>query len=707
VLRAAGRWDLGENLRKIDHLGLAEWRKAVEQFPESKAYGRYYCTYSCVWALNTRTAATMNLEIVLSLLLFFSAVCYGLLGIRLLGGKREVGSLPVGATFIAIGIWVLGGAVELVAPNFLVFSIGRTGHFVGTALVPVTILISFREYTGAQTSRTMIAVLLIVPVLSILVAATNALHEIMWYLPATNDAGEFLTRPVRWGPWFLFLHAPYGYAIFLLSILTLVMHSTAVAPAHRRGLFMLAGSAIAPAIAIAAYDLGIGPNTISTVPLVFSGLLPIYAWLVIGEQIIEFSPLAYETVYQNMQDPVVVVDDQERIIGLNHGAELMLNVTESDALRESLDHVFGEAVPEIHKALSTGKPQKMLTNTGRFLHLQVSPIATNKAAARMGRVLMFRDVSDVEKAQKEIRTSEMLLRTLVDHSVNGIIRMRWVDEDDGRSLRCIFANAAAGRYLCSNPDEMIDLTASGLMKLASSGMEPRDSEDLLGQFLEAAENGEVIDTECRVGSDSTQKWLRVIGEPVGDDVAVTFVDITDRKAKEIQMESIAWSDPLTGVLNRRGFERDAAKRLSDSDDNATGALLFIDLNEFKQINDKCGHEVGDQLLTIAAERLRTSLRSHDIIGRPGGDEFVALVPDVKPKVAEKLAARLTKRLEEPYIVGSETLHCAASIGLALYPEHANTLTGLLRAADQAMYRAKARCRGVPDISDTDLLEKAG
>ena len=221
--------------------------------------------------------------------------------------------------------------------------------------------------------------------------------------------------------------------------------------------------------------------------------------------------------------------------------------------------------------------------------------------------------------------------------------------------------------------------------------------DMLALTRPLAIKQRAVDRRQRVGC----------AEEIGDDVAVTFVDITDRKAKEIQMESIAVSDPLTGVLNRRGFERDAAKKLSDSDDNATGALLFIDLNEFKQINDRCGHEVGDQLLTIAAERLRTSLRSHDIIGRPGGDEFVALVPDVKPKVAEKLAARLTRRLEEPYIVGSETLHCAASIGLALYPEHANTLTGLLRAADQAMYRAKARCRGVSDISDTDLLEKAG
>jgi diguanylate cyclase (GGDEF)-like protein len=163
---------------------------------------------------------------------------------------------------------------------------------------------------------------------------------------------------------------------------------------------------------------------------------------------------------------------------------------------------------------------------------------------------------------------------------------------------------------------------------------------------------------------------------------------------------------LTGVKNRRGFEREAARRLNEIDDDATGALLFIDLNELKQINDEHGHEVGDQLLTIAAQRLKTGLRSCDIIGRPGGDEFVALVPDVEVELAEKLAQRLTHALEQAYLIGPKTLRCSASIGLALYPQNANTLTGLMRAADQAMYRAKARCRGVEHVGSEDLLEKA-
>ncbi len=237
-------------------------------------------------------------------------------------------------------------------------------------------------------------------------------------------------------------------------------------------------------------------------------------------------------------------------------------------------------------------------------------------------------------------------------------------------------------------------------------MQAEESQEMVEEFCRATEAGDSIDTEVNHKSLGGNKWLRMICEPFGSDIAVTFVDITDGKAKEQHMESMALSDPLTGVLNRRGFERDASKRLTESADDATGALLFIDLNDFKVINDSFGHEFGDQLLTIAARRLKKSLRSCDIIGRPGGDEFVALVPDVTPEVADKLAKRLTTALEEPYLIGSEKLDCAASIGLALYPENANTLTGLMREADQAMYRAKARCRGVANIRSADLLEKA-
>jgi len=649
----------------------------------------------------------MNLDLALSVLLIFTAACYMVMGMRLVVSKREIGSMPIGVLFVVVSFWVMGGAIELLSSTFTVFTIGRTGHFIGTAMVPIVAYVCFREYTGSTTPVRTLILLLIIPTISVVLAATNAYHEVMWFLPIANEAGEFLTRPDRWGPWFLLVHLPYSYAVIGAAMLMLIVHSSAVAPAQRRGLFLLVAACAGPLAATAAYDMGFGPNTTSYVPIVFAALLPVYAWLIIGEQIIEFTPLAYETVFQNMQDPVVVIDEQCRVIGLNHTAESMLSVKESAALREPLENLFGDDSPEVFEALNTGEPQKMMTSTGRFLHVQVSEISNKRTFARGGQVLMFRDVSDVEKAQADVRKSEKLLRTLIDHSVNGIIRFQWFLEDDGsKTLRSIFANSAAARFLGKTPDDMVDCKASEVVNLATCGMDEDGAGDVLERFEQAAGKGDSLDVEVQHRHKGKGRWLRMICEPVGDDIAVTFVDITDGKAKERQMESIATSDPLTGVLNRRGFERDAAQRLTDSADDATGALLFIDLNDFKQINDQYGHEIGDQLLTIASERLRRSLRSCDIIGRPGGDEFVALVPDVDDDVADKLASRLTNALEEPYLIGREKLQCAASIGLALYPKNASTLTGLLREADQAMYRAKARCRGLSELGVCELLEKA-
>lgn len=651
----------------------------------------------------------MTLDATLAALLLTSAGCYGVLAVHLMLARRAVGSRPIGVLFIVIGLWVLGGAIELLSDTFVAFSIGRTGHFVGAALLPVVAYVCFREYIGQATSVHRITLLLMIPLVSITLAATNYFHEFMWYLPATNEQGEYLTRPRQWGSWFLFVHAPHSYLVIGAGLLSLLTHISAVARGHRRGILLLVAASFGPLGATLAYDFGFGPDTISFVPFVFTLMLPLYAWLVLAEQVVNFTPLAYETVFQNMQDPLVVVDEEGRIIGLNRRAEALLSISETAALFEPLNAVICDGSTEVFEAIATGEPRKMMTSTGRFLHVQVSEMNSAGTGERKGKVLMFRDVSDVEKAQAEVRANERLLRTLIDHSVNGIIRMRWdvTEGEEQGKLRCIFCNMAAAKFLTTDRDQLLRATGDDIVKLASNAMNPVDAADLSDEFSRAVLAGERMDAEVQHVSGTAGKWLRMIVEPFGGDIAITFVDITDGKAKEEHMESIARSDPLTGVLNRRGFERDASQRLTESADDATGALLFIDLNDFKVINDNFGHEVGDQLLTVAARRLRKSLRSCDIIGRPGGDEFVALVPDVSAEVAGKLAQRLTAALEEPYVIGAQRHYCAASIGLALYPRNANTLTGLMREADQAMYRAKARCRGVSNVRSQDLLEKAG
>ncbi|MGB5245758.1 MAG: diguanylate cyclase [Woeseia sp.] len=632
-----------------------------------------------------------------------SAFGYSALAMRLWAERGEVNK-RVGTAFLLVAFWITSGALQLQFEYPALVNAGRVGHFFGAALLPLLVLVAFRAYVGDGLSRRMVIALSVIPVVSIVLAVTNSTHGLMWAVQNSLGSAESLGA-TTWGPWFIFATAPLSYALLGSSIMTLFMHSHAVAPANRLRVRRLAVAVLLPFAALIAHDVSVGPLAVLALPASFALLLPIFATLVLREQVIEFAPLAYETVFQNMTDPVLVVDENQRVIGMNHCAELMLKVNETQALHASLEGLFGPDVPEVYSALRTGKPQKLLTNSGRFLHLQASPLKNHKKNGG-GQVLMFRDVSDVEKAQQEVRSSEKLLRTLIDHSVNGAVRLRWTSESGSRRLRCVFANAAAGRFVNANPDVMLKCSAEEIIQLACSGMRTEDADAVIDTFIAGATHGEVVDVETRVQTGDDVKWLRVIGEPVGDNVAVTFVDLTERKAKELQMESMAWSDPLTGVLNRRGFERDATRRLAESDDSATGALLFIDLNGFKKINDTRGHEAGDRILGIAADRLRKTLRGCDIIGRPGGDEFVALVPDLAPELAEKLAMRLSIELDQPYQLGDFSLECSASIGLALYPQNANTLTGLMRAADQAMYRAKARCRDVTDIGQRNLLEKA-
>ncbi|MDX1481272.1 MAG: diguanylate cyclase [Woeseiaceae bacterium] len=651
----------------------------------------------------------MDLDVLVSLLLCFSAVCYVMVGVTLLRGSREDGHVPLGIVALVIAVWVFGGALQLAASSRFVFEAGRLGHFIGTALVPVLLLISFRGYTGNPLSRRAIAALFVVPCASLVVAATNDFHQLMWKLPAVSAQGDFLARPRQWGLWFLLLHAPYSYAIATIALFRLVMHSSNVGARHRRGVFALAVAALVPVTAIVVYDLGIGPATISYVPIVFTAMLPVFAWLIVAERVVDFSPIALETVFRDMADPVVVLDDKGRIVSLNRGAEALLNVRESGAFRKSLENLFGDHISEVYEAVHTGKPRRLMTSTGRFLHVQSSPIRGGGGREQAGRVLMFRDVSDVEQAQADVRSSERLLRTLFDHSVNGIVRMRW-RKDEGSStpvLRCVSANGAATGFLKVRQEDMVDASADDVLKMATGGMTEKDAARVRKQFHAAINSGSVVDTEVYPIDAEDGRWLRLIGEPVGDNVAVTLIDVTSTKVREEEMASIASTDPLTAALNRRGFEHKTSTHLATRGEEETGALLFVDLNQFKTINDRFGHDAGDQLLRIAAERLRTSLRSCDIIGRFGGDEFVALVPDVSIRAADELAERLLTALEMPYRIADRTLFCSASIGLAMYPEHGDNLSGLLRAADAAMYRAKTRSYDLDDAATRRLLEKAG
>lgn len=170
----------------------------------------------------------------------------------------------------------------------------------------------------------------------------------------------------------------------------------------------------------------------------------------------------------------------------------------------------------------------------------------------------------------------------------------------------------------------------------------------------------------------------------------SFTDITEHKAAQACIERLAHYDALTGLLNRHSLENQLAENLLAAKRKGLYlAVLFIDMDRFKQINDTYGHAMGDALLVEVAARLKTNVRESDIVGRLGGDEFVVVLTGLNQASTQlPMAWRILESLGQPYILVGKTLQSSPSIGVAFFPDDGILTESLLKKADQAMYRAK-------------------
>ena len=201
---------------------------------------------------------------------------------------------------------------------------------------------------------------------------------------------------------------------------------------------------------------------------------------------------------------------------------------------------------------------------------------------------------------------------------------------------------------------------------------------------------------CRLLPDGSEVWASVSGEPVFD-AAGAFRgyrgvgrDITAKKRDDARIRHMASHDALTGLPNRTAFSEllNAARESARRHGRAL-AVMFVDLDRFKVINDTLGHEVGDEVLREASRRLRDTLRSSDVVARLGGDEFVVMIPELaEPSHASTAARKVLAALVAPMSISGRELVLTASIGIAIYPEDGLDEQALMKNADAAMYRAK-------------------
>ncbi|WP_217701901.1 diguanylate cyclase [Thalassospira sp. HF15] len=235
--------------------------------------------------------------------------------------------------------------------------------------------------------------------------------------------------------------------------------------------------------------------------------------------------------------------------------------------------------------------------------------------------------------------------------------------------------------------------------LFCDAVHPDDKEHVRAGEIRCIETGENHDEEYRViWPDGTIRWLRETGNvtknEAGKVVKMMGVvrDITEERAETDQIRDLAFHDPLTRLPNRFLFEDRLRTAIDRAKRHKTqAAVVFIDLDGFKQINDELGHIAGDRILINTGQRLINAIRASDTVARIGGDEFTIILEDLESDaevhaIAEKILGALSPPIEE----GEGTYRVGASLGIAIYPEHARTLDTLIHIADQAMYVAKAK-----------------
>ena len=442
-----------------------------------------------------------------------------------------------------------------------------------------------------------------------------------------------------------------------------------------------------------------------------------------SERSLRESETRYDSALSSLSEGVVIQGCRGEILAANRAAEAILGLTLDQLMgRTSIDprwqaiHEDGTPWPgDTHPAmvtLRTGKAASAAVmgirkpdGTLAWIAINAEPMISPGDELPHGVVTSFTDITARKEAETQLRIAAIAFEAQA---------AMMITDADGVILR---VNGAFTEITGYTAEEAVGQT----LRLLQSGHHDAAFYASMWETIQRTGTwqGEIWDR--RKNGEVYPKWLS-ISSVRGPDGAVTHyvgthIDNTQRKAAEDQLYQLAFYDPVTQLPNRRLLlERLSHALAGSARSRHQGAIMFIDLDNFKRLNDTLGHDVGDRLLNEVAQRLLSSVRFGDTVARLGGDEFVVMLEELEEdglvaaqveKVAEKILAALdhTYRLEgNAGFKRSKTVeyHCTASIGVTLFGAHMENVDELLKQADLAMYQAKESGRNAIRFFDRGM-----
>jgi diguanylate cyclase (GGDEF)-like protein/PAS domain S-box-containing protein len=311
---------------------------------------------------------------------------------------------------------------------------------------------------------------------------------------------------------------------------------------------------------------------------------------------------------------------------------------------------------------------------------------------------IIKDITKHKKAQNDLIEAEAKYRSLIENSLVGVYILQ-----DGK---IVYVNPRLCEMSGYSFDELIGLEITEFIYPEDL---PLVKENISKRFQD--EVGSVTYEYRAIRKDKSVITLELFGSKIvynGSDAIIgTVIDITERKNTEKMIKHMAYHDQLTDLPNRYLLREKLNEAIIDSrQNNCHFALLFLDLDRFKAINDTMGHEVGDKVLIEIAERLKECVNERDIISRYGGDEFSILLPDYGEQKASEVAHQIITKLSIPLTFHLHELLVTPSIGISLFPTHGESFDTLIKNADLAMYHAKSLGRNNFQFFNEELNKKA-